>query len=253
MPKSAMNRPAAVHPRACGERLACKRATFSFAGSSPRLRGTGGNAPTIWRGGRFIPAPAGNGLPLRSPPSQPPVHPRACGERRFPAAFGLPCRGSSPRLRGTELKGGVKMREGRFIPAPAGNGKILGRNTGGSPVHPRACGERWAIWRGLEGMHGSSPRLRGTGMAEPSPVNFARFIPAPAGNGILPEKKWSLSAVHPRACGERRAPRLRPSPRPGSSPRLRGTDSQARLGNLGQRFIPAPAGNGVPIPARAAI
>ena len=51
-----------VHPRVCGERLRKVHAGSSFAGSSPRVRGTRGEAPCAWGEGRFIPACAGNAV-----------------------------------------------------------------------------------------------------------------------------------------------------------------------------------------------
>ena len=52
---------ASVHPRVCGERGEKWLALFSTAGSSPRVRGTGGRLPSGVRKWRFIPACAGNG------------------------------------------------------------------------------------------------------------------------------------------------------------------------------------------------
>jgi len=52
-----------------------------------------------------------------------------------------------------------------------------------------------------------------------------------------------IRAVHPRACGERPKPSSGPMPASGSSPRLRGTLHCRYQLALGDRFIPAPAGN----------
>ena len=72
-----------------------------------------------------------------------------------------------------------------------------------STVHPRACGERGNSDTKLRRMRGSSPRLRGT---VPLPVivfKVFRFIPAPAGNGLVIPTLPLTTPVHPRACGER--------------------------------------------------
>ena len=53
------------------------------------------------------------------------------------------------------------------------------------PVHPRACGERAAVSEHGHMEVGSSPRLRGTDQGSQHGVTAVRFIPAPAGNGIL--------------------------------------------------------------------
>ena len=51
-------------------------------------------------------------------------------------------------------------------------------------VHPRACGEQFPTIPFGEMRHGSSPRLRGTGIALRCMLFLQRFIPAPAGNSL---------------------------------------------------------------------
>ena len=92
-----------VHPRACGERVESEQAGKEATGSSPRLRGTPGEAGGWWLLLRFIPAPAGNAHLGQAAPIAFSVHPRACGER------------GSCVLRSVSIY--------RFIPAPAGNAK----------------------------------------------------------------------------------------------------------------------------------
>ena len=237
-----------VHPRVCGERLDV--------------------AAVLADDVRFIPACAGNGPAERTACRRNPVHPRVCGERtprrarsahprRFiPACAGngrpaIPSTfaggGSSPRVRGT----GRRIPSGaseRFIPACAGNGVCIrfgalrrrfipacAGNGGDQPavrqptVHPRVCGERrfsCIEGQGVPG-YGSSPRVRGTARA---PVAVR-----PASSGSSPRVRGTArgqcrrchlgEAVHPRVCGERPC-------------------SDAHLGDLRVRFIPACAGNG---------
>ena len=71
-----------VHPRACGERPVGGPHGDEVVGSSPRLRGTQALQRDFVRVLRFIPAPAGNASQYRTFKGRPPVHPRACGERR---------------------------------------------------------------------------------------------------------------------------------------------------------------------------
>ena len=52
-----------VHPRACGERHGFDETGESYAGSSPRVRGTVPAAEIPAGDDRFIPARAGNGIP----------------------------------------------------------------------------------------------------------------------------------------------------------------------------------------------
>ncbi len=90
---------------------------------------------------------------------------------------------------------------------------------------------------------GSSPRVRGTHRHRlhfPSPL---RFIPACAGNALLPGRRAGLEPVHPRVCGERFDRRLYSYHLYGSSPRVRGTRAGACPIAWLRRFIPACAGN----------
>ena len=172
-----------VHPRVCGERG--RRGTIAAAalGSSPRVRGTALGALPHEALRRFIPACAGNGTWF------------ACGS---PGATG-----SSPRVRGT---GASWMRDSsslRFIPACAGNGAGAGARAAGRAVHPRVCGERFALAGGDEPEIGSSPRVRGTVPEAARGRHDPRFIPACAGNGARCCPQPTRSSVHPRVCGER--------------------------------------------------
>ena len=214
----------------------------SFVGSSPRVRGT---APANRRHHarlRFIPARAGNGSSSSTDREDPPVHPRACGERSICGDdCSLPS-GSSPRVRGTVLAADKMSNGKRFIPARAGNGYHAARRDIGQSVHPRACGERSRARSINSGSIGSSPRVRGTVVVSTSAWWLCRFIPARAGNGRPRSTCSGLATVHPRACGERGSPRCRRCSIPGSSPRVRGTASRLRASPRRHRFIPARAG-----------
>ena len=131
---------------------------------------------------RFIPARAGN---TDSPPGQAvphPVHPRACGEHVGGSASRMPGNGSSPRVRGTRLADGAHERQGRFIPARAGNTALRSAYPGAKPVHPRACGEHTINHPSFRADDGSSPRVRGTLPPAAPRRPLWRFIPARAGN-----------------------------------------------------------------------
>ncbi len=90
-----------VHPHGCGERVIVFSVNGLTIGSSPRVWGTVSSRKTLPATMRFIPTGVGNGKLIAGNPSQLPVHPHGCGERR-PSAW-LPCRrlGSSPRVWGT--------------------------------------------------------------------------------------------------------------------------------------------------------
>ena len=192
-------------------------------GSSPRLRGTWAPTRRIDCVGRFIPAPAGNIQSLTPCASCASVHPRACGEHPQSVSAYFFRDGSSPRLRGTCRHQHLPVHTPRFIPAPAGNIGRSGQQRGGSPVHPRACGEHAPGRRRSALIVGSSPRLRGTSLVSAGILNSDRFIPAPAGNITAHKHPSAFNPVHPRACGEHRVPPFFEPLNDGSSPRLRGT------------------------------
>ena len=213
-----------VHPRVCGELNARRLVARQFAGSSPRVRGTREVVESIWR--------------------QRPVHPRVCGELGPTPAKPSPRVGSSPRVRGTRAPSWHRTPGYRFIPACAGNSWPCPLSPPSAPVHPRVCGELLrAVFRprvirrfipGVCGelsscaalvaaMVGSSPRVRGTRVAEHRPPAGERFIPACAGNSSATWRSSALRSVHPRVCGELHARGALELAHGGSSPRVRGT------------------------------
>ena len=199
----------AVHPRACGERGPRGPAKLRKNGSSPRVRGTasqGGagavhlrfipaRAGTDQRGHaryayhRFIPARAGNGSRPCAARRTRTVHPRACGERFCDDCQPEQLIGSSPRVRGTAAMQNKTLSSRRFIPARAGNGVPRRKTSRAYSVHPRACGERRCIMSSSGGIHGSSPRVRGTELASLEELRPRRFIPARAGNGMMVSRR----------------------------------------------------------------
>ena len=161
------------------------------------------------------------------------VHPRARGERGAGWAIGAWTDGSSPRARGTAKPSQRNAIARRFIPARAGNGSTTPTPSCSATVHPRARGERRVI------KHGAAREVR--------------FIPARAGNGPSRDGKTITPPVHPRARGERPAPTWLRLSRTGSSPRARGTVAQGHSVAVGNRFIPARAGNWCPPMAPASL
>ncbi len=146
-------------------------------------------------------------------------------------------------MRGTVSLFGAPLLWCRFIPAHAGNRVSGGMRRDGSSVHPRACGEQPEALVKSKVSRGSSPRMRGTVKAFDLLNGRIRFIPAHAGNRRLKSSTSPTSPVHPRACGEQRAPDTQTIPLCGSSPRMRGTGSGGDFNATGGRFIPAHAGN----------
>ena len=164
------------------------------------------------------------------------------GTRRS-ARQGLWSYGSSPRMRGTPASADRVSCLVRFIPAYAGNTSLSSHKFKNSAVHPRVCGEHAGISMRPFPVSGSSPRMRGTRPSSGTDPPACRFIPAYAGNTSRGCQNVSLNAVHPRVCGEHTRPMDRTQKRYGSSPRMRGTPSPKLDQGVGNRFIPAYAGN----------
>ena len=242
-----------VHPRACGGAPSVRRRSPEVGGSSPRVRGSptrrSTRRPSSSRStagaegrARFIPARAGE--PGRSCARWPAgrVHPRACGGADPRLARRARGRGSSPRVRGSH---GVLEDAGvlpRFIPARAGEPRSRPRSASTCGVHPRACGGASASAQASALRRGSSPRVRGSRELSVCCPSRVRFIPARAGEPLVPRPAHQRAQVHPRACGGALIPRRRLGSSCGSSPRVRGSPRSAPSRRIAPGFIPARAG-----------
>ena len=232
-----------VHPRGCGEHAKDSADDPTMLGSSPRVRGTP-QAQTAERArARFIPAGAGNTYGTISPRTARAVHPRGCGEHFFQIGERLTQVGSSPRVRGTPRRIAISDALSRFIPAGAGNTIRARRRPCVQSVHPRGCGEHSRPAKTSRSNSGSSPRVRGTPMANALTDLERRFIPAGAGNTALARNHVRRAPVHPRGCGEHWPRVACVTLWAGSSPRVRGTQPVPRFQTASSRFIPAGAGN----------
>ena len=146
-------------------------------------------------------------------------------------------------MRGTAFRPQISIQQARFIPAYAGNSRTAGCSGGAFPVHPRVCGEQRFSVCLTNRLHGSSPRMRGTGNYFEYANKKNRFIPAYAGNRISRLNGFKLKAVHPRVCGEQLDLTNSEKISFGSSPRMRGTVCNIWQHCFAGRFIPAYAGN----------
>ena len=212
-----------VHPRVCGEQIAPGSENRCLTGSSPRVRGTARAVDPPAERLRFIPACAGNRLPMLMSSLTTAVHPRVCGEQAVTSVLPKVSLGSSPRVRGTGAFRFSRSAEMRFIPACAGNRGRQQELGSGSTVHPRVCGEQIVVNAHIRQSRGSSPRVRGTDFLPPGAHSRYRFIPACAGNSDRCWWRHSWWSVHPRVCGEQLVPLALAFRVFGSSPRVRGT------------------------------
>ncbi len=218
-----VQRPKTVHPRVRGEHGCGICSFFCPRGSSPRARGTLRQKPLVQPHRRFIPACAGNTLMIHLEASDQSVHPRVRGEHGNAGMSEQVITGSSPRARGTPVVTDNGAVNRRFIPACAGNTRVIRDQYTNKPVHPRVRGEHAYCWRDRMTESGSSPRARGTLLLTRRCHLLHRFIPACAGNTRISASASALSR--------------------GSSPRARGTHYNAWLRYHETRFIPACAGN----------
>ena len=111
------------------------------------------------------------------------------------------------------------------------------------------CGEHCQFFAFGRLSGGSSPRVRGTLPSTPTARNPPGIIPACAGNTSSSASRLRTLRDHPRVCGEHRCAPGIGVHFAGSSPRVRGTLSDAvRIASIGG-IIPACAGNTVPCQA----
>ena len=192
---------------------------------------------------RFIPAGAGNTLPLSALLARNTVYPRWRGEHRSSHYFPFFFDGLSPLARGTLRIAHADNRARRFIPAGAGNTSTLSITTDREPVYPRWRGEHPNGSALSYPQIGLSPLARGT-LKVLKNIGFrTRFIPAGAGNtGVIPIAARN-AAVYPRWRGEHDKSLTKNNSTPGLSPLARGTPGVERQMTEKERFIPAGAGN----------
>ena len=177
---------------------------------------------------RIIPAHAGNSHHRDSHGTRRPDHPRACGElSEVDMPAGVPI-GSSPRMRGTLHRRRHFQDVRRIIPAHAGNSFPSRSPPRTRTDHPRACGELGGHRRHRVARAGSSPRMRGTLVANVVTWEPDRIIPAHAGNSLVSIVSSHASPDHPRACGELDLSEIAGEQQVGSSPRMRGTPLSRR-------------------------
>ena len=151
--------------------------------------------------------------------------------------------GSSPHTRGTLQQERAAARNGRIIPAYAGNTPPEWASPPATWDHPRIRGEHPTEDAEQQLKNGSSPHTRGTHLAELHQAVDSRIISAYAGNTTGLRIAISSSSDHPRIRGEHAFRPDRVEVAVGSSPHTRGTlgGSNEQIASIG--IIPAYAGN----------
>ena len=213
----------ADHPRECGANGVMFASVFAaVTGSSPRVRGKLVGGVRQGRTVRIIPASAGQTVQGVSRIGADKDHPRECGANsRINVMVRLPV-GSSPRVRGKQVKGVLRAQFGRIIPASAGQTASRSCCRGSAGDHPRECGANRALADKSVFEGGSSPRVRGKRRWRCGRLPSSRIIPASAGQTLSPGCWPGYPSDHPRECGANVADLVDDRPRHGSSPRVRG-------------------------------
>ena len=232
----------AAHPRVCGENDSVEDLSCGWGGSSPRVRGKQRPCWKHCNSAGLIPACAGKTSCAPSCHAAPRAHPRVCGENHASTSSRSRETGSSPRVRGKQMRHYRRQLEGRLIPACAGKTAQWSSHGGFCRAHPRVCGEN-ANWTRLQmNPIGSSPRVRGKLTKLDSLKRTSGLIPACAGKTLIAAQIQGFPGAHPRVCGENvRSVSVR-SPFSGSSPRVRGKQWFDGTGSPTGRLIPACAG-----------
>ena len=133
--------------------------------------------------------------------------------------------GSSPRVRGKQIARLRFHEQGRIIPARAGQTRACRRCHPPFPDHPRACGANGAQQGKQVGSAGSSPRVRGKRPCVGIGRRPRRIIPARAGQTMIVRIGLMTVSDHPRACGANMGMTEKLKDKYGSSPRVRGKQS----------------------------
>ena len=192
-------------------------------GSSPRVRGSPiSNTRPAYNLGII---PAGAGLTddhfIDTPKNR--DHPRGCGAHCPSKRSTHPALGSSPRVRGSHTSIRVAGRYRGIIPAGAGLTARSITATTSSRDHPRGCGAHFKADKGYYRKMGSSPRVRGSQLAQRKAQMRDGIIPAGAGlTAAALKDRWRIWD-HPRGCGAHTFCNFFSRPLMGSSPRVRGS------------------------------
>ena len=230
------------HPRTCGAARLSLPSTARRSGSSPYLRGSPGGGPLpLWHRG-VIPVPAGQ------PPPPFPCwrrvwgHPRTCGAAEVMAGRVWFSSGSSPYLRGSQVRRRMPPATRWVIPVPAGQPDPRPEQVGQLRGHPRTCGAATLSRAFSAAGPGSSPYLRGSPADAPEGPAGRGVIPVPAGQPGQQHDEHAPGAGHPRTCGAAGFQTARLRDVEGSSPYLRGSPDWMLASSWSTGVIPVPAG-----------
>ncbi len=129
-----------------------------------------------------------------------------------------------------------------IIPAHAGLTGLSHTSVASAGDHPRACGAHMRGMTPRQRSQGSSPRMRGSLVAQLVIIYVGRIIPAHAGLTDIATDFVQRLEDHPRACGAHIVKFLILLCQKGSSPRMRGSQAAVLAIRVHAGIIPAHAG-----------
>ncbi len=150
--------------------------------------------------------------------------------------------GLSPRVRGNLNNADIVDPSQRSIPACAGEPRRITIVSIRFWVYPRVCGGTLQLGSPSGQALGLSPRVRGNRLPCPNTYPCRGSIPACAGEPTHADRNADGPEVYPRVCGGTVSSSTDRRQFSGLSPRVRGNRSLSDPLLLGQRSIPACAG-----------
>ena len=181
------------HPHACGDKRKFFSVSSSGRGSSPRVWGQGRNLVTKSLNLGIIPTRVGTRKLFTCNLFGIGDHPHACGDKKSASSLSTLVRGSSPRVWGQVLNGGIYRQMGRIIPTRVGT-RLSPRGLSlTARDHPHACGDKITGSGVMLSPIGSSPRVWGQGIYNGLMKPYERIIPTRVGT------RWERNNLHIQA------------------------------------------------------
>ena len=125
-------------------------------------------------------------------------------------------------MRGKDTRDIRALVDDRITPAYAGKSCELRALLTAIWDHPRICGEKLRGCKLCYTIVGSPPHMRGKARRHGMTIGQFGITPAYAGKREALQSDGPQSADHPRICGEKKEKWLKPLPKAGSPPHMRG-------------------------------
>ncbi len=241
-PRSPRTITRSVYPRPCGGNCPFAPIVLATHGLSPPMRGKLTLPASSRRYAGSIPAHAGETGAACAICNPSRVYPRPCGGNNGLSPRLSQVRGLSPPMRGklvTQVGGYARAGS---IPAHAGETRVRSRPPSAAGVYPRPCGGNMTAPTQPSLLLGLSPPMRGKLVMGGPLILITRSIPAHAGETPCRVVRLSPTAVYPRPCGGNFVVLHPEEIMEGLSPPMRGKRPALDPHHVGNRSIPAHAG-----------